>query len=169
MIHTQWKDAMSKAKNRNIVVGIDFDGTLAAREPYPAIGRDLGAAPWLHGLVYNQRVTLVLWTMREGEALCAALKWCNDRSIYFKGVNGVPGQSEWADVDGHCRKQHFNILVDDCALGVPLVRPVVLGTAIEGVPESGDPIGKPYVDWNKTGPTLIRRVSMWLDAHPEED
>jgi hypothetical protein len=152
----------------NIVVGIDFDGTLAARgpDPYPAIGRDLGAAPWLHGLVHNPRVELILWTMREGYALAMALAWCTERHITFDACNEVPGQAEWADhTDGPCRKQHFSILVDDCALGVPLVRPASL-EVFEPIPGYKP---KPFVDWGKAGPMLIRTVNMWSRDHPLEE
>ncbi len=152
--------------SRNCIVGIDFDGTLAARcHPYPAIGRDLDAAPWLHGLVHNSRVTLVLWTMREGEALIAAVNWCRLQGIYFDGLNEVPGQGEWTNkTDGPCRKQHFSVLVDDCALGCPIRRPALIGW----IGEDRGQLEKPFVDWNDAGPMLIRTVKMWLDAHPEE-
>ena len=143
------------SKHTKITIGIDFDGTLAGipLEPYPAIGRDLGAVKWLMGLFYNPRVELVLWTMREGNALDSALSWCYRRGLGFDHINEVPGQSAWADhTDGPCRKTHFSILVDDCALGAPLILAYP----------------KPHIDWAIAGPELITRVADWIGAHPME-
>ncbi len=137
-------------RHRKLNIGVDFDGTIAAKAKFPDIGADLGAVPWLQLLHNHPQINLVLYTMREGEALNDAVRWCNHRDIWFHEINEVQEQKKWA---GQSRKLHFDILVDDLALGIPLIA-------------TG---GSAFVDWEKAGPMLMERVGRWLLNHPRAD
>ena len=52
-----------------MVLNLDFDGTVVKHE-FPNIGGDIGAIPVLK--------RLILFTMRSGETLDAAVKWFAD-------------------------------------------------------------------------------------------
>ncbi len=58
---------------------------------------------------------LILYTMRVDELLTDAVKWCSDRGINFKYVN----RNEMYETGS--RKVYFHLLIDDKALGIPLI------------------------------------------------
>lgn len=70
---------------------------------------------------------LILYTMRSGTKLEAAVKWFKDRKIELWGVNRNPEQEDWTESP----KVHADIYIDDSALGCPIMfidgarRPVV--------------------------------------------
>lgn len=109
-----------------MVIAIDFDGTCVEHD-YPAIGMEVeGAVDTLRAL--NKRGhRLILYTMRSGEKLEAALKWFKDRKITLWSVNRNPEQEEWTESP----KVYADIYIDDSALGCPIMfidgvrRPVV--------------------------------------------
>lgn len=109
-----------------MVIAIDFDGTCVEHD-YPAIGMEVeGAVDTLRAL--NKRGhRLILYTMRSGEKLEAALKWFKDRKITLWAVNRNPEQEEWTESP----KVYADIYIDDSALGCPIMfidgvrRPVV--------------------------------------------
>lgn len=107
-------------------IAIDFDGTCVEHD-YPAVGMDVeGAVDTLRAL--NKRGhRLILYTMRSGEKLEAALKWFKERKITLWAVNRNPEQEEWTDSP----KVFADLYIDDSALGCPIMfidgvrRPVV--------------------------------------------
>lgn len=109
-----------------MVIAIDFDGTCVEHD-YPAVGLDVeGAVDTLRAL--NKRGhRLILYTMRSGDKLEAALKWFKDRKITLWAVNRNPEQEEWTSSP----KVFADIYIDDSALGCPIMfidgvrRPVV--------------------------------------------
>lgn len=109
-----------------MVIAIDFDGTCVEHD-YPAVGLDVeGAVDTLRAL--NKRGhRLILYTMRSGDKLEAALKWFKDRKITLWAVNRNPEQGEWTSSP----KVFADIYIDDSALGCPIMfidgvrRPVV--------------------------------------------
>lgn len=113
-------------KDNKMVIAIDFDGTCVEHD-YPAIGMEVeGAVDTLRAL--NKRGhRLILYTMRSGEKLEAALKWFKDRKITLWAVNRNPEQEEWTESP----KVYADIYIDDSALGCPIMfidgvrRPVV--------------------------------------------
>lgn len=114
------------SKDNKMVIAIDFDGTCVEHD-YPAIGMEVeGAVDTLRAL--NKRGhRLILYTMRSGEKLEAALKWFKDRKITLWAVNRNPEQEEWTESP----KVYADIYIDDSALGCPIMfidgvrRPVV--------------------------------------------
>ena len=114
------------SKDNKMVIAIDFDGTCVEHD-YPAVGLDVeGAVDTLRAL--NKRGhRLILYTMRSGDKLEAALKWFKDRKITLWAVNRNPEQEEWTSSP----KVFADIYIDDSAVGCPIMfidgvrRPVV--------------------------------------------
>lgn len=111
------------------IVAVDFDGTIVSHE-YPKIGFPVpGAIASLRKLL-RQGNKLILWTMRSGEQLEAAVQYLERNGIPLYGINGNPSQHTWTSSP----KAYAHHYIDDAALGVPLIYPE---------------IGRPYVDWSK--------------------
>jgi hypothetical protein len=135
--------AMKKPKTAlpGCIVAVDFDGTLV-RHAYPAIGEAApGAFHWLRRF-QAAGARLILWTMRHGEHLDAAVAFCAEHEVEFWGVNTNPEQTVWTQSP----KAYAHIYVDDAALGCPLVE---------------EPDERPYVDWEKVGPIVLAQIEAW--------
>lgn len=116
-------------------IAVDFDSTCVTDE-YPDVGEDVGAVPVLRELAAG-RHQLILWTMRSGRALDAAVAWFEKHGIPLYGVNENPTQRSWTTSP----KAYADILIDDVALGCPLVT---------------DARGRTFVDWKKVRAELAR-------------
>ena len=83
--HNQHTKSKSK-QPRPTIFAVDFDGTLC-KERWPEIGPE--NKPLIDWLIMQQKsgVKLILWTMREGELLDNAVKWCADRGLVFDAIN----------------------------------------------------------------------------------
>lgn len=110
-----------------MIIAIDFDGTLVEHK-YPDIGNESPYAFQALRHLIEKGHRLILWTMRDGETLKEAVKFCEERGVFFWGVNSNPEQSSWSNSP----KAFANLYIDDAAIGVPLrlareagVRPVV--------------------------------------------
>ena len=116
--------------DNNLVIAIDFDGTCVEHD-YPAVGLEVeGAVETLRAL--NKRGhRLILFTMRSGEKLEAAVRWFRDRKIELWGVNENPEQRSWTASP----KVYADYYIDDSALGCPIM-------FIDGVRH-------PVVNWSK--------------------
>jgi hypothetical protein len=111
-------------------VAVDFDGTLVDHR-YPEIGDEAPhAVRVVQRLIEERQAKIILYTMRSGETLDAAVEWCNDRGIELFGVNHNPTQREWSDSP----KAYAKIYIDDAAFGCPLV-------------DHPEPDHRPMVDW----------------------
>jgi len=111
-----------------LTIAVDFDGTCVTHE-FPEVGRDIGAGPVLRGLV-GQGHRLILWTMRSGEPLAAAVQWFADQKIELFGVNENPEQKSWTGSP----KAYAQIYIDDAAFGAPLIAGMHPGE-------------RPFIDW----------------------
>ena len=110
-----------------MIIAIDFDGTCVVHQ-YPLVGSDIGAAPVIRKFV-ERGDKIILFTMRSGEHLEAAVEWFSKNRIPLFGVNCNPDQHAWTTSP----KPYANVYIDDAALGVPLVSPA------DGI--------RSYVDW----------------------
>ena len=98
----------------NKIIAVDFDGTIVTHA-YPHIGRPVpNALPVLKKL-QAQGTQLILWTMRSGDKLDEAVRYCEENGVTFWGINRNPAQSEWTDSP----KAYAPIYIDDAALGCP--------------------------------------------------
>jgi len=113
-----------------MIVAVDFDGTCVTHA-YPAIGKDIGAAPVLRRLA-DEGHEIVLWTMRSGRELSEAVGWFRGRGIPLLGVNENPNQQSWTKSPKACA----NIYIDDAALGCPLRVDAALSD-------------RPFADWGR--------------------
>lgn len=126
---------------------VDFDGTVVTHE-FPSIGKDKGAVPVLKKLVKNGH-NIILFTMRSNTTnnkdsskeipkihnsnfLDDAVEWSNKNKIPLYGINTNPTQKTWTTSP----KAYGQLLIDDIALGVPLIFDQRLSD-------------RPFVDWVK--------------------
>jgi hypothetical protein len=133
-------------KSGGLILALDFDGTCVEHVNPPAIGAEIGAAPYLKKLS-DSGVKLILWTMRSQgytglnhpaepyDALAPALAWFQKHQIELWGINQNSEQA-WTKSP----KVYAHLILDDSAFGCPLVRP-------EG--------RRPYVDWQEVGSALL--------------
>ena len=120
-------------------INIDFDGSVVTHE-YPRVGKDIGAVPVLKRLVENGH-QLILFTMRGNNShLNDAVDWFKLNDIPLYGINTNPTQISWTDSP----KSHADFLIDDTALGTPLLFNWSFST-------------NPYVDWIEMEKILIQR------------
>jgi hypothetical protein len=133
-----------------MVIGIDFDGT-CVKHGYPEQGSSIdGAVEVLKELVEAGH-NLILFTMRSNhpyrgldgnsetvdtKGLDDAVDWFSQNDIPLYGIQTNPTQHHWTTSP----KAYFNLLIDDAALGCPLIKPL------------GE---KPYVDWHRIREMLI--------------
>lgn len=122
-----------------MIIAIDFDGTCVEHK-YPDVGLSVPyAIPSLLRLS-NFGHKLILYTMRSGDELKAAVDWFETNGIPLFGVNTNPQQKEWTASP----KAYAQLYIDDSALGCPLRQGIQ-------VPE------RSMVDW----PTVINLLGVY--------
>lgn len=115
---------------RGLTIAIDFDGTCVEHD-YPTVGMDVaGAAETLRQLQAKGH-RLILYTMRSGELLRAAVEWFRSHNIELWAINENPEQRAWSASP----KVYADYYIDDAALGTPIIY-------IDGAP-------RPVVDWTR--------------------
>jgi hypothetical protein len=117
--------------NKGITICVDFDGTCVTHA-FPNVGKDIGAVPVLKELVKKGH-RLILFTMRSnvtnvpspefegiftGNYLDDAIQWFKDNDIPLYGIQVNPTQHQWTTSP----KCYADIYIDDCAIGVPLIK-----------------------------------------------
>ena len=104
-------------KNNYRIIGVDFDGTLAhTRGIYPNIGEPITEV--VNYILEEQKkgAYLILITMREGDELDMAVRWCNEHGIVFDAVNdNLPHMKEF--FKNNPRKIFCNEYLDDTNIG----------------------------------------------------
>lgn len=98
-----------------MLIAIDFDGTVVEHK-YPNIGKEIPFATATLRKLIERGHNLVLWTVREGELLEEAVKWCNQHGIVFYAVNKNFGE-ETTDNQDFSRKIKADIFIDDRNIG----------------------------------------------------
>ena len=125
------------------ILAVDFDGTIV-EHVYPDIGKPVpNAIEWLHKF-NNMGIKLMLWTMRSGQTLDGAEKYCEENKIILWGVNQSMGQEIWTSSP----KQYAHAYIDDSAIGCPLR-------------ESSRYNGRPMVDWEIAGPLILQKFELF--------
>lgn len=119
-----------------MTIAIDFDGTCVTHD-YPALGNEIGAIPVLRKLVDNGH-NLILFTMRSGLELNAAVKWFDDNGITLFGVQYNPTQFDWTESN----KCYAQLYIDDAGIGCPLVYGIH---------------NRPFVDWQEIDKLLTQK------------
>lgn len=127
---------MVRGKDGRLVIAVDFDGTCVEHE-YPHVGMDVDGAVDVLRALNAKGHRLILFTMRSGAKLDAAVKWFRDRKIELWAVNENPEQKAWTESP----KAFADIYIDDAALGCPVMfidgarSPVVNWTKIRALLE----------------------------------
>ena len=101
-----------------MTIAVDFDGTIV-EDRYPEIGREIPFATQTLRMLIEQRHRIILWSVREGEALEAAVNWCRERGVEFYAVN-----RDFPEENGthqtFSRKIKADVFIDDRNLcGIP--------------------------------------------------
>jgi len=142
------------------IILVDADGTCFTHE-FPAIGKDIGAAPVLRELV-SAGHQLILWTMRcdhteppvsddpdihpvGGNYLSEAVKWFEDRNIPLYGINTNPTQEKWTSSP----KAYGTLCIDDINLGARLSKIAHLRPFIDWPPTYDDLCHAGILKWKK--------------------
>lgn len=103
-------------RDNSMIIAVDFDGTCVEHE-YPEVGMDVeGAVDVLKALRANGH-RIILFTMRSGSKLDAALRWFKERKIELWGINENPEQKEWTSSP----KVFADLYIDDSAVGCPIM------------------------------------------------
>ncbi len=122
---------------KSIYIGLDFDGTVV-KHAYPAIGEPIDyALEVIHELI-DVGHKVILYTMRSGERLVEAVEYLEENGVKLYAVNENPSQKYWTKSP----KIFCNCLIDDIALGIPLVTPNM---------------GRSYVDWIEVREMLVQK------------
>ena len=130
-----------------MIINIDFDGTIVEHR-YPDIGNGVPGAISVITQLWLEGHKLILWTMRSGEELDAAVDYLNGYGVPLYGVNENPDQWSWTESP----KAYAHITIDDSALGCPLrpsmnsKRPMVDWSVVEQMLiDQGVLSGEPYI------------------------
>lgn len=98
-----------------MIIAVDFDGTIVTHE-YPKIGKEIPfAIDTLKRIQNDFQHRLVLWTVREGAELEAAVEYCRSKGLEFYAVNN--NYPEENDSIQEARKLAADLFIDDRNLG----------------------------------------------------
>jgi hypothetical protein len=119
---------------KKLCIAVDFDGTCITND-FPKEGKDIGADKVLKRIVSAEH-DIILYTCRQnhsedrlinfdgkelflpaGQHLNDAINWFYKNNIPLFDINHNPYEDEY-----NTDKPHFDLLIDDKALGVPLTQ-----------------------------------------------
>lgn len=109
----------------NKIIAVDFDGTIVTHM-YPELGRPVPNAIRVLKALLVADCKLILWTMRSGSELQAAVDYCSEHDIGFWGINQNPDQISWTS----SQKAYAHLYIDDAALGTPLLQDTQSGRSM---------------------------------------
>lgn len=99
-----------------MIIAVDFDGTIVTHE-YPKIGKEIPFAIQTLKMLINDGHRLILWSVREGQLLEDAVKWCSERGVEFYAVNKDYPEEEKANNNHFSRKLKADVWIDDRNVG----------------------------------------------------
>lgn len=149
----QFKEAVKRTER--LVIGVDFDGTIAHHRVHPDIGPPVpGAFEWMQRFK-DAGAFVILWTCRNKSRLDLALSWLRENDNFqFDAVNESPKGHGFY----HGEKAFAHIYIDDAAFGCPTIKPdgYYSLTTISNI--SRTPEVRPYVDWSRVGPMVLSMI-----------
>lgn len=123
-----------------MIIAVDFDGTIVEHR-YPEIGRERPFAIETLKMLIADHHRLILWSVREGQLLEDAVKWCKDRGVEFYAVNKDYPEEKGTENNNHfSRKLKVDLFIDDRNIG--------------GLPDWGTIYQ--MITYNKTYPDIIK-------------
>ena len=94
-----------------MIIAVDLDGTLCENK-WPQIGEENSALlAWLKKCA-SKGDEIILWTMREGEALAEAVDWCEKRELRFAAINDNLERLK-VSFGNNPRKVYADLYIDD--------------------------------------------------------
>ena len=99
-----------------MIIAVDFDGTIVTHE-YPKIGKEIPFATQTLKMLINDGHRLIFWSVREGQLLEDAVKWCRERGLEFYAVNKDYPEEEKANNNHFSRKLKADMWIDDRNVG----------------------------------------------------
>lgn len=93
-----------------MIIAIDFDGILC-KDKFPEIGEPNYEVISLVRQLIDNGNEVILWTTRNGNELCNAVKWCDDRGLHFCSIN-EPAPSNHKEYEGKYDKESRKIYAD---------------------------------------------------------
>ena len=78
-------------RDNGYIIAVDFDGTCVEHD-YPEVGMDVEGAVDVLRALNAKGHRIILYTMRSGSKLEAAIKWFKQRKINLWSVNSNPEQ-----------------------------------------------------------------------------
>ena len=99
-----------------MVIAVDFDGTIVEHE-YPEIGKEIPFATATLRKLMDDGHRLILWTVREGDLLEEAVKWCRKRGVEFYAINRNYEEETHEDNPSYARKLKAQMFIDDRNIG----------------------------------------------------
>ena len=106
---------VSKEQMRELpyIIAVDFDGTLV-EDKFPEIGEPIKKNWELLRKAQRGGAKIILWTSRDHERLDDAVKFCNERELYFDAINENLAECR-AMFNNDTRKVYANEYWDDKA------------------------------------------------------
>lgn len=95
-------------------IAVDFDGTIVCHR-WPKIGEPVPMAIETLKEWVSRGMRIILWTVRDGQYLKDAVKYCEDAGIELYGINNNP--NGWSDSP----KAYAHYYIDDMAVGCPMI------------------------------------------------
>ena len=99
-----------------MVIAVDFDGTIVEHR-YPEIGDERPFATETLKMLINDHHRLILWSVREGKLLDAAVEWCRQRGVEFWAVNRDYPEETTDNNQHFSRKLKADLFIDDRNVG----------------------------------------------------
>lgn len=101
-----------------MIIAVDFDGTIVEHK-YPAIGKELPFATATLRQLIKDGHKLILWSVREGELLEEAIKWCENHGVRFYAANANLDEDagETQQSAHFSRKLKADMFIDDRNIG----------------------------------------------------
>lgn len=100
-----------------MIIAVDFDGTIVEHK-FPEIGKEIPFAIKTLKLIQKKGHKLILWTYRSGKELEEAVKFCENRGLFFHAVNNDFEGEEFDN--SYSRKIYADMYIDDRnILGIP--------------------------------------------------
>lgn len=98
-----------------MIIAVDFDGILCENK-FPEIGEPRYKIISYVRQLIDKGHEVILWTVRNGQELENAVKWCHDYGLHFCAVNdqAPSNKKEYADrYETETRKVYADIYIDD--------------------------------------------------------
>lgn len=100
-----------------MIIAVDFDGTIVEHR-YPKIGEEKPFATETLRMLIRDGHRLILWSVREGELLDEAIRWCHERGVDFYAVNNDYPEEKGPESNKHfSRKIKADYFIDDRNVG----------------------------------------------------